>query len=67
MDIVTIGHATELAGHTLSLLGHAIFTDARAVGEIIDPFVNKPGPRERQFAVFGATLKPNGAWSTADA
>lgn len=35
-DVITTSHATELADHTLSLLGHAIFTDARAVREIID-------------------------------
>ena len=35
-DVVTISHATELADHTLSLLGHAIFTDARALREIIN-------------------------------
>ena len=35
-DVITTSHATELADHTLSLLGHAIFTDARALREIID-------------------------------
>jgi len=35
-DVVTVSHDTELADHTLSLLGHAIFTDARAVREIIN-------------------------------
>jgi hypothetical protein len=35
-DVITTTHATELADHTLSLLGHAIFTDARAVRDIID-------------------------------
>ena len=35
-DIVSTSHATELADHTLSLLGHAIFTDARAIRDIID-------------------------------
>jgi hypothetical protein len=35
-DVVTISHATELADHTLSVLGDAIFTDARALREIID-------------------------------
>jgi hypothetical protein len=35
-DVITASHATELADHTLSLLGHAIFTDARALRDIID-------------------------------
>jgi hypothetical protein len=35
-DVVTISHATELADHTLSLLGQAIFTDARALRDLID-------------------------------
>ena len=35
-DVITTTHATELADHTLSLLGHAIFTDARALRDIID-------------------------------
>lgn len=35
-DVITTSHATELADHTLSLLGHAIFTDARALRDIID-------------------------------
>ena len=35
-DVITTSHATELADHTLSLLGHAIFTDGRAVRDIID-------------------------------
>jgi len=35
-DVVTASHDAELADHTLSLLGHAIFTDARAVREIIN-------------------------------
>ncbi len=35
-DVVTASHATELADHTLSLLGHAIFTDARALRDLID-------------------------------
>ena len=34
-DVVTASDDTELADHTLSLLGHAIFGDARAVREII--------------------------------
>ena len=34
-DVVAVSHDTELADHTLSLLGHAIFSDARAVREII--------------------------------
>jgi hypothetical protein len=35
-DVITTTPATELADHTLSLLGHAIFTDARAVRDLID-------------------------------
>ena len=35
-DVITTSHATELADHTLSLLGHAIFTDASAVRDLID-------------------------------
>ena len=35
-DVITTTPATELADHTLSLLGHAIFNDARAVRDIID-------------------------------
>ena len=35
-DVTTTTPATELADHTLSLLGHAIFNDARAVRDIID-------------------------------
>lgn len=34
-DVVTASHGAELADHTLSLLGHAIFNDARAVRDII--------------------------------
>jgi hypothetical protein len=34
-DVVIVSHDTELADHTLSLLGHAIFNDARAVRDII--------------------------------
>jgi hypothetical protein len=34
-DVVTASHGAELADHTLSLLGHAIFNDAQAVREII--------------------------------
>ena len=34
-DVVNASHDAELADHTLSLLGHAIFNDARAVREII--------------------------------
>ena len=34
-DVVTASHDAELADHTLSLLGNAIFGDARAVREII--------------------------------
>ena len=34
-DVVTASNDAELADHTLSLLGHAIFSDARAVREII--------------------------------
>ncbi len=44
-DVVTTSHATELADHTLSLLGHAIFTDARALREIIDQIESQnPNP-----------------------
>lgn len=35
-DVVTTSHASELADRTLSLLGHAIFNDARALRDIID-------------------------------
>ncbi len=35
-DVITTSQITELADHTLSLLGQAIFTDARAIREIID-------------------------------
>ncbi|MBB5357666.1 hypothetical protein HDE76_000848 [Rhodanobacter sp. ANJX3] len=35
-DVITTAPATELADHTLSLLGQAIFTDARAVRDLID-------------------------------
>ncbi|NYE27671.1 hypothetical protein HDE78_000596 [Rhodanobacter sp. K2T2] len=35
-DVITTTPATELADHTLSLLGHAIFTDASAVRDLID-------------------------------
>ncbi|NYE31166.1 hypothetical protein HDE78_004149 [Rhodanobacter sp. K2T2] len=34
-DVVTASQSAELADHTLSLLGHAIFNDARAVRDII--------------------------------
>ena len=34
-DVVTASHGAELADHTLSLLGQAIFSDARTVREII--------------------------------
>ncbi len=34
-DVVTVSHGAELAGHTLSLLGHAIVNDVRAVRDII--------------------------------
>jgi hypothetical protein len=34
-DVVTASHGAELADHTLSLLGQAIFGDARAVREIM--------------------------------
>jgi len=69
-DVVTASHDAELADHTLSLLGHAIFNDARAVREIIrqlesqrlNPRNSQPGVSEEQGVYHVARKRSRVHW-----
>ena len=69
-DVVNASHEAELADHTLSLLGHAIFNDARAVREIIrqlesqrlNPRNSQPGVSEEQGVYHVARKRSRVHW-----